>query len=72
MSTTSNKYAIKKRPSNSEKSIVNGDAHENEMSELELYYRNEIEKSYKNFSIIFQYLKNLSYYPEFEYSGYWI
>jgi hypothetical protein len=33
------------------------------------YYRNEIDKLYKNFIIIFQYLKNLSYYPEFEYSG---
>ena len=33
------------------------------------FYRTEIEKFYKNFVIIFQYLKNLSYYPEFEYSG---
>jgi hypothetical protein len=35
----------------------------------EEYYHHEIEKIYKNFIIIYQYLKNLSYYPEFEYSG---
>ncbi len=42
---------------------VSGKTHNEE------YYRIEIEKYYKNFIIIFQYLQNLSYYPEFEYSG---
>ncbi len=35
----------------------------------EEFYRAEIEKFYRNFVIIYQYLKNLNYYPEFEYSG---
>ncbi len=37
--------------------------------ESENWYREQIEKHYKSFTLIFQYLKNLCYYPEFEYSG---
>ena len=49
--------------------IIDEEYFETEKTDSELYYRNEISKFYKNFVIVYQYLKHLSYYPEFEYSG---
>jgi len=69
MSSTVTKYNVKKQPEKTSQEIIDEEYQDSELESSEIYYRNEIEKTYKNFSIIFQYLKNLSYYPEFEYSG---
>jgi len=69
MSSTVAKYNVKKQPEKTSQEIIDEEYQDSELESSEIYYRNEIEKTFKNFSIIFQYLKNLSYYPEFEYSG---
>jgi hypothetical protein len=69
MSSTVAKYNVKKQPEKTSQEIIDEEYQDSELESSENYYRNEIEKTFKNFSIIFQYLKNLSYYPEFEYSG---
>jgi hypothetical protein len=67
MTTSTNKYALKKQELKSIEEPIQDDLAE--ITDTGHYYRSEIEKSHKNFVIIFQYLKNLCYYPEFEYSG---
>lgn len=69
MTTTSNKYAYRKRENGTSQQMSEEESQEIEKGDTEEYYRNEIEKYYNNFAVVFQYLKNLSYYPEFEYSG---
>jgi len=69
MTATTVKYRVKKEPEKTSQEIIEEEYHDAKKTESETYYKNEIEKNYKNFSIIFQYLKNLCYYPEFEYSG---
>ena len=69
MTATTVKYRVKKGPEKTSQEIIEEEYHDAKRTESETYYKNEIEKNYKNFSIIFQYLKNLCYYPEFEYSG---
>ena len=62
-------YGIKNKANKSSQKIIDEEYEDSGKNESEVWYRNQIEKYYKNFSIIFQYLKNLCYYPEFEYSG---
>ncbi len=69
MTSTVAKYGIRKQPEKTSQEIIEEEYQDSETNDSEIYYRNEIEKIYKNFIIVFQYLKNLSYYPEFEYSG---
>jgi DNA-binding transcriptional MerR regulator len=69
MTTTTMKYRIKNEPEKTVEEIIEEEYHDAKKNESETYFKKEIEKNYKNFTIIFQYLKNLCYYPEFEYSG---
>jgi hypothetical protein len=69
MSSSSVKYRISKDPKKTSQEIIDEEYKDAKKGETERFYREEIEKFFKNFSIIFQYLKNLCYYPEFEYSG---
>jgi DNA-binding transcriptional MerR regulator len=69
MTATTVKYRVKKEPEKTSQEIIDEEYRDTKRIESETYYLKEIEKNFKNFSIIFQYLKNLCYYPEFEYSG---
>jgi hypothetical protein len=69
MSQTSSSYKVKNNKKKSYDEIIDEEYKNSKASDTETYYRKEIEKHYKNFVIIYQYLQNLSYYPEFEYSG---
>jgi hypothetical protein len=69
MSASTSNYAHKKQTKKSYEDIIEEEYRDSEKNGTEGYYRNEIEKYYKNFVIIYQYLQNLNYYPEFEYSG---
>jgi hypothetical protein len=67
--TTVSKYKMKKGPDKTSQEIIDEEYRDAKKNESKIFYRNEIDKLIKNFGIVFQYLKNLSYYPEFEYSG---
>lgn len=69
MPTAAQIYNVKKSTKKTSQEIIDEEIQSVEKRDTEMYYRKEIEKYYKNFVIVFQYMKNLSYYPEFEYSG---
>jgi len=69
MGSASYKYKAKNGLEKTSQEIIDEEYKDSASNDSELFYRNEIDKFYKNFAIIFQYLKNLTYYPEFEYSG---
>ena len=69
MSSTSYKYEAKNGLEKTSQEIIDEEYKDSATNDSEAYYRREIDKFYKNFAIIYQYLKNLTYYPEFEYSG---
>ena len=69
MNSSASMYKNSKNIEKTEREIIDEEYHESEKSDTKVYYRNEIEKHYKNFTIIYQYLRSLCYYPEFEYSG---
>ena len=68
MSADTGAYSKKKRREKTPQQIIAEELPDGGRDN-EQYYRNEIEKYYRNFITIFQYMKNLTYYPEFEYSG---
>jgi DNA-binding transcriptional MerR regulator len=69
MGSTSYKYEAKNGLEKTSQEIIDEEYKDSATNDSETFYRNEIDKFYKNFALIFQYLKNLTYYPEFEYSG---
>ena len=69
MGSTSFKYEAKNGLEKTSQEIIEEEYKDSATNDSEAFYRHEIDKFYKNFAIIFQYLKNLTYYPEFEYSG---
>ena len=69
MNSTKIDYRSSKEPEKTSQEIIDEEYKDAKVDQSELFYRTEIEKTYKNFTLIFQYLKNLCYYPEFEYSG---
>ncbi len=69
MPTATQIYNAEKGTKKTSQEIIDEEIQSVEKRDTEMYYRKEIEKYYKNFVIVFQYMKNLSYYPEFEYSG---
>jgi DNA-binding transcriptional MerR regulator len=62
-------YNVKNKTKKTSQEIIEEEYKDTDKEESEYWYRDQIEKNYKSFTIIFQYLKNLCYYPEFEYSG---
>lgn len=69
MTKGKNTYVAKQQSKKTYEDIIDEEYKNSEKTHTEAYYRKQIDKFYNNFIIIFQYLKNLSYYPEFEYSG---
>ena len=69
MNSTSFKYKSENGAEKTSQEIIDEEYEDSDKNDSITFYKEEINKYYKNFAIIYQYLKNLTYYPEFEYSG---